>query len=88
MPAPGGIKGAIGLAEDPERSIRLRQAADEPPFDKLRSTHEWSAREPMLLFKSKQARRLGPKRRALVYLLYDRIAREAAQLAAWAGGDK
>ena len=74
----GGIKGAIGLAEDPgEASIACRQVGpvDVTKLDKLRSPHEVFSERASLIFKSTQATRFwDAKRRALVYLVYtDRI---------------
>ena len=74
----GGIKGAIGLAEDPgEASIACRQVGpiDVTKLDKLRSPHEVFSQRASLIFKSTQVTRFwDPKRKALVYLTYtDRI---------------
>ena len=74
----GGIKGAIGLAEDPgEASIACRQVApiDEAKLANLKSPHEVFSERASLIFKSTQVTRfLDTKRRALVYLVYtDRI---------------
>ncbi len=74
----GGIKGAIGLAEDPgEASIACRQVGpvDASKLDKLRSPHEVFSERASLIFKSTQVTRFwDKKRRALVYLVYtDRI---------------
>ena len=74
----GGIKGAIGLAEDPgEASIACRQTGpiDEIRLAKLRSPHEVFSERASLIFKSTQVTRFwDAKRRALVYLVYtDRI---------------
>ena len=74
----GGIKGAIGLAEDPgEASIACRQVGpvDVAKLDKLRSPHEVFAERSSLIFKSTQVTRFwDAKRKALVYLVYtDRI---------------
>src|SRR5882757_3207 len=74
----GGIKGAIGLAEDPgEASIACRQVGpiDTSKLDKLKSPHEVFSERASLIFKSTQATRFwDAKRRALVYLVYtDRI---------------
>jgi CreA protein len=74
----GGIKGAIGLAEDPgEASIACRQVGpiDAGKLDKLRSPHEVFSERASLIFKSTQVTRFwDAKRRALVYLVYtDRI---------------
>ena len=74
----GGIKGAVGLAEDPgEASIACRQVAavDATKLDKLRSPHEVFSERASLIFKSTQVVRFwDAKRKALVYLVYtDRI---------------
>ena len=74
----GGIKGAIGLAEDPgEASIACRQTGpvDESKLAKLRSPHEVFSERASLIFKSTQVTRFwDAKRRALVYLVYtDRV---------------
>jgi CreA protein len=74
----GGIKGAIGLAEDPgEASIACRQVApvDASKLDKLKSPHEVFSERASLIFKSTQVTRFwDAKRKALVYLVYtDRI---------------
>jgi CreA protein len=74
----GGIKGAIGLAEDPgEASIACRQvgAVDVQNLDKIRSPHEVFSSRASLIFKTTQVTRFwDAKRKALVYLVYtDRI---------------
>jgi CreA protein len=74
----GGIKGAIGLAEDPgEASIACRQVGpiDEAKLAQLRSPHEVFSERASLIFKSTQVTRFwDAKRKALVYLVYtDRI---------------
>ena len=74
----GGLKGAIGVAEDPgEASIACRQvgAVDESQLEKLKSPHEVFSERASLIFKSTQVVRFwDAKRRALVYLTYtDRI---------------
>ncbi|HLM12754.1 MAG TPA: CreA family protein [Reyranella sp.] len=74
----GGIKGAIGLAEDPgEASIACRQVGpvDEARLAQLKSPHEVFSERASLIFKSTQVTRFwDAKRRALVYLVYtDRI---------------
>ena len=74
----GGIKGAIGLAEDPgEASIACRQVAaiDPGKLDKLKSPHEVFSERASFIFKSTQVVRFwDAKRKALVYLVYtDRI---------------
>ena len=74
----GGIKGAIGLAEDPgEASIACRQVGpvDEAKLAQLKSPHEVFSERASLIFKTTQVVRFwDAKRRALVYLVYtDRI---------------
>ncbi len=74
----GGIKGAVGLAEDPgEASIACRQVApiDVGKLDKLKSPHEVFSERASLIFKTTQVMRFwDAKRKALVYLVYtDRI---------------
>ena len=74
----GGIKGAVGLAEDPgEASIACRQvgAIDLEKLDKIRSPHEVFSSRASLIFKSTQVTRFwDAKRKALIYLVYtDRI---------------
>ena len=74
----GGIKGAIGLAEDPgEASIACRQVGpiDESRLAHLKSPHEVFSERASLIFKSTQVTRFwDAKRHALVYLVYtDRI---------------
>jgi CreA protein len=74
----GGIKGAIGLAEDPgEASIACRQVApvDEAKLANLKSPHEVFSERASLIFKTTQVTRFwDAKRHALIYLVYtDRI---------------
>jgi len=74
----GGIKGAIGLAEDPgEASIACRQVGpiDASKLDKLKSPHEVFSERASFIFKTTQVVRFWDgKRKALVYLVYtDRI---------------
>ncbi|CAN5482533.1 CreA family protein [soil metagenome] len=74
----GGIKGAIGLAEDPgEASIACRQVApvEVEKLDKIRSPHEVFSSRASLIFKTTQVTRFwDAKRKALIYLVYtDRI---------------
>jgi len=74
----GGIKGAIGLAEDPgEASLACRQVGpvDVAQLDKLKSPHEVFSSRASLIFKTTQVTRFwDAKRRVLVYLVYtDRI---------------
>ena len=74
----GGIKGAIGLAEDPgEASIACRQvgAIDASKLDKLKHSEEVFSSRASLIFKTTQVVRFwDAKRKALIYLVYtDRI---------------
>jgi CreA protein len=74
----GGIKGAIGLAEDPgEASIACRQVGpvDLERIEKIRSPQEVFSSRASLIFKTTQVTRFwDSKRKALVYLVYtDRI---------------
>jgi CreA protein len=74
----GGIKGAIGVAEDPgEASIACRQTGpvDETRLAHLKSPHEVFSERASFIFKSTQVVRFwDAKRRALIYLTYtDRI---------------
>lgn len=74
----GGIKGAMGLAEDPgEASIACRQVSpiDVAKLDKLRHSEEVFSSRASLIFKTTQVVRFwDAKRKALVYLVYtDRI---------------
>ncbi len=74
----GGIKGAIGLAEDPgEASVACRQVGpiDTTKLDKLRSPHAVFSERSSLILKTTQVTRFwDARRRALVYLVYtDRI---------------
>jgi CreA protein len=74
----GGIKGAIGLAEDPgEASLACRQVGpiDAEKLEKVKSPHEVFSSRASLIFKSTQVTRFwDAKRKALVYLVYtDRI---------------
>ncbi len=74
----GGIKGAIGLAEDPgEASISCRRVGpiDVAALARLKSPHEVFSVRASLIFKTTQVVRFwDAKRRALVYLSYtDRI---------------
>jgi CreA protein len=74
----GGIKGAIGLAEDPgEASLACRQVGpvDVEKLDKIRSPHEVFSSRASFIFKTTQVTRFwDTKRKALVYLVYtDRI---------------
>ncbi len=74
----GGIKGAIGLAEDPgEASIACRQVGpvDVDKLNKIRSPQEVFSSRASLIFKTTQVTRFwDSKRKALVYLVYtDRI---------------
>jgi CreA protein len=74
----GGIKGAIGLAEDPgEASIACRQVGpiDVTRLDKLRSPREVFSERASFIFKTTQVTRFwDARRKALIYLVYtDRI---------------
>jgi CreA protein len=74
----GGIKGAIGLAEDPgEASLACRQVGpiDAEKLEKVKSPHEVFSSRASLIFKSTQVTRFwDAKRKALVYIVYtDRI---------------
>ena len=80
----GGIKGAIGLAEDPgEASIACRQVGpvEVEKLDRLRSPHEVFSSRASLIFKTTQVTRFwDAKRKALVYLTYtDRIIEGSPQ---------
>jgi CreA protein len=74
----GGIKGAVGLAEDPgEASIACRQVGpiDAAKLDKLKHSEEVFSARASFIFKTTQVVRFyDAKRKALVYLVYtDRI---------------
>jgi CreA protein len=74
----GGMKGAVGLAEDPgELSIACRQVApiDVEKVKRLKNGEEVFARGASFLFKKSQVVRFyDAKRNVLVYLTYtDRI---------------
>ena len=74
----GGLKGAIGLAEDPgEASVACRKVGpiDESKLAKLKSPHEVFSERASLIFKTTQVTRFwDAKRKALIYLVYtDRI---------------
>jgi len=80
----GGIKGALGLAEDPPyASISCHQVGpiDASRLDRLRSPHEVFSERASLIFKTTQVVRFwDAKRRALVYLTYtDRIIEGSPQ---------
>lgn len=80
----GGIKGALGLAEDPPyASISCHQVGPIDPLkvEKLRSPHEVFSERASLIFKTTQVVRFwDAKRRALVYLTYtDRIIEGSPQ---------
>ena len=80
----GGIKGALGLAEDPPyASISCHQTGpiDAAQAEKARSPHEVFSERASLIFKTTQVVRFyDPKRRALVYLTYtDRIIEGSPQ---------
>ncbi|MDP2375119.1 CreA family protein [Reyranella sp.] len=74
----GGIKGALGLAEDPsDASIACRQVGpiDVSKLDGIKSPHEVFSERASLIFKTTQVVRFwDARRRVLVYLSYtDRI---------------
>jgi CreA protein len=74
----GGIKGALGLAEDPaDASIACRQVSpiDVSTLDGIKSPHEVFSERASLIFKTTQVVRFwDARRRVLVYLSYtDRI---------------
>ena len=80
----GGIKGALGFAEDPPyASISCHQtgAIDAAQAEKVKSPHEVFSERASLIFKTTQVVRFyDPKRRALVYLTYtDRIIEGSPQ---------
>ncbi|MDP1967520.1 MAG: CreA family protein [Reyranella sp.] len=80
----GGIKGALGLAEDPsDASIACRQVGpiDVSKLDGIKSPHEVFSERASLIFKTTQVVRFwDPKRRALVYLTYtDRVIEGSPQ---------
>ena len=80
----GGIKGAIGLAEDPgEASLACRQVGpiDVAQLDKLKGPHEVFSERASLIFKTTQVMRFWDSRRkALVYLVYtDRVIEGSPQ---------
>jgi CreA protein len=74
----GGLKGAVGIAEDPgEASIACQQTGpvDMSKLAALKSPHEVFSQRASLIFKSTQVVRFwDSKRHVLVYLAYtDRI---------------
>jgi CreA protein len=80
----GGMKGALGLAEDPPyASISCQQVApvDMSKLGKLKSPHEVFSERASLIFKTTQVVRFwDAKRQALVYLSYtDRIIEGSPQ---------
>jgi CreA protein len=80
----GGVKGALGLAEDPPyASISCQQVApvDVAKLGKLKSPHEVFSERASLIFKTTQVVRFwDAKRQALVYLSYtDRIIEGSPQ---------
>jgi CreA protein len=80
----GGVKGALGLAEDPPyASISCHQVApvDVANLGKLKSPHEVFSERASLVFKTTQVVRFwDAKRQALVYLSYtDRIIEGSPQ---------
>ncbi|MBM3646850.1 MAG: hypothetical protein FJX11_03570 [Alphaproteobacteria bacterium] len=80
----GGIKGAIGVAEDPPyASISCHQVGpiDAARAEKLKSPHEVFSERASLVFKTTQVVRFyDARRRALVYLTYtDRVIEGSPQ---------
>jgi CreA protein len=80
----GGMKGALGLAEDPPyASISCHQVSpvDLSKLGKLKSPHEVFSERASLIFKTTQVVRFwDAKRQALVYLSYtDRIIEGSPQ---------
>lgn len=80
----GGIKGALGFAEDPPyASISCHQTGpiDAAQAEKVRTPHEVFSERASLIFKTTQVVRFyDPKRRALVYLTYtDRVIEGSPQ---------
>jgi CreA protein len=80
----GGVKGALGLAEDPPyASISCQQVApvDVSKLGRLKSPHEVFSERASLVFKTTQVVRFWDvKRQALVYLSYtDRIIEGSPQ---------
>jgi len=80
----GGLKGMVGLAEDPPyASISCHQVGpvDAEKAEKLKSPHEVFSERASLIFKTTQVVRFyDPKRRALVYLTYtDRVIEGSPQ---------
>lgn len=80
----GGIKGALGVAEDPaQASISCRQTGpiDQSRLGSLRNGHEVFSERASLIFKTTQVVRFwDAKRRTLVYLSYtDRIIEGSPQ---------
>jgi CreA protein len=80
----GGVKGALGLAEDPaQASISCRQTGtiDQSRLGKLRNGDEVFSERASLIFKTTQVVRFwDAKRRTLIYLSYtDRIIEGSPQ---------
>jgi len=80
----GGLKGMVGLAEDPPyASISCHQVGpvDGDKAEKLKSPHEVFSERASLIFKTTQVVRFyDPKRRALIYLTYtDRVIEGSPQ---------
>lgn len=72
----GGVKGALGLAEDKsDASIACRQVGDIQLSGPLPQQEEVFSEKTSLLFKHQRVvRMVDPKRRALIYLTYsDRL---------------
>jgi CreA protein len=80
----GGLKGMVGLAEDPPyASISCHQVGpvDAEKAEKLKSPHEVFSERASLIFKTTQVVRFyDPRRRALIYLTYtDRVIEGSPQ---------
>jgi CreA protein len=80
----GGLKGMVGLAEDPPyASISCHQVGpiDGEKAEKLKSPHEVFSERASLVFKTTQVVRFyDPRRRALIYLTYtDRVIEGSPQ---------
>ena len=80
----GGLKGMVGLAEDPPyASISCHQVGpvDAEKAEKLKTPHEVFSERASLIFKTTQVVRFyDPKRRALIYLTYtDRVIEGSPQ---------
>ena len=80
----GGLKGMVGLAEDPPyASISCHQVGpvDAEKAEKLKTPHEVFSERASLIFKTTQVVRFyDPRRRALIYLTYtDRVIEGSPQ---------